>query len=168
MFCGLCSMSPQPTAASPSQAPSGPDLGHKLKAALQQGVRRPAPLLPAGSFAGFQGWASKLEGLVPAPPSRGEKDSVWAGKRVPCGSGSGTKTSCHTALGVQIQQGPETSHKAAADRCAGCSPGTAQAVELCPILLWAPGLGSWGLDLPHSIWTFLHASLQPCSLNLLS
>lgn len=88
MFCGLCSMSPQPAAASPSQAPSGPDLGHELKAALQQGVCRPAPLLPAGSFAGFQGWASELEGLVPAPPSRGEKDSLgwevcalWGGEQ---------------------------------------------------------------------------------------
>lgn len=104
MFCGLCYMSPQPTTVSPSQAPGRPDPGHKLQTAPQQGARRPAPLLLHG-FAGFQGWASEPEGLVPAPPSRGEKAGVRAGKRVPCGAGSGPEESRHAALGVQIQQG---------------------------------------------------------------
>lgn len=36
----------------------------------------------------------------------------------------------------------------------------------CPVLLWALGLGSWGLNLPHSSWTFLPASLQAHSLHL--
>lgn len=105
MFCGLCFMCPQPAAASPSQAPSGPDPGHKFQAALQQGVCRTAPLLWHESFAGFQGWALELEGLVPATPSRGEKASVRAGKCVPCRAGSGTKASCHAVLGLQIQWG---------------------------------------------------------------
>lgn len=86
MLCELCSMSSQPTAASPSQGPSGPDPGQKLQAAPQQHVHRLAPLLLAGSSTGLQGWAFELGGLVPALPSRGETASAGAGKRASCGT----------------------------------------------------------------------------------
>lgn len=58
----------QPAAASSSQVPAEPDLGHKLKATPQQGECGPDPLQLAMNLADFQGCASELEGLVPIPP----------------------------------------------------------------------------------------------------
>lgn len=73
----------------------------------------------------------RFPGLVPSLPSRGEK--VRAGSR--------TEASPHTALGGQIHRGQSSCRQ----MCRWFS-GTVQAPapELCPTLLWAPGLGSWG------------------------
>lgn len=156
MFCGLCSMS--------HRCKPFPSLRWARARAQAPGCCSPA----GQELCRFPGLSLRAGGAG-VSPTKQRKDGVWTAKRVPCMEGSRTEASHSAAFGVQIQHGPERSQRAAADRCVGCSPGTAgaPAPELCPVILWAPGLGSWRLQIcPTSSWTFLHPSLQPYSLHL--